>query len=133
MFSFHRLNHLRRRIKYYYILVEHEATHTWLGTRSPRLIFCQRLFNVNTCIRLNRKGKSIANFALKYNMYLLTKREAVRIFSRAVRLFPAPLAQMRTTLIRDFNQWLCKGQKGSQGRTGHMIICNMTCTEGCLS
>ena len=26
----------------------------------------------------------------------------------AVRLFPAPLAQMRTALIRDFHQWFCK-------------------------
>ena len=29
-------------------------------------------------------------------------REAVRFCSRAVRLFPAPLAQMRTASIRDF-------------------------------
>ena len=34
-------------------------------------------------------------------------REAVRFCSR-VRLFPAPLAQMRTALIRDFHQWFCK-------------------------
>ena len=35
-------------------------------------------------------------------------REAVRFCSRALRLFPALLAQMRTALIRDFHQWFCK-------------------------
>ena len=35
-------------------------------------------------------------------------REAVRFCSRAVRLFPALLAQMIMTLIRDFHQWFCK-------------------------
>ena len=45
---------------------------------------------------------------LKTNFLKVLTREAVRFSSRAVRLFPAPLAQMRTALIRDFRQWFCK-------------------------
>ena len=44
-----------------------------------------------------------------------TIREAVRFCWRAVRLFPAPLTQMRTALINGF------ARKGSQGRTVHVI------------
>ena len=35
-------------------------------------------------------------------------REAVCFCSRAVRLFPALLAQMGMALIRGFYQWFCK-------------------------
>ena len=35
-------------------------------------------------------------------------REVVRFCSRAVQPFPAPLAQMRTALTRDFPQWFSK-------------------------
>ena len=45
---------------------------------------------------------------LKTNLLEVLTREAVRFCNRAVRLFPAPLAQMRTALIRDFHQWFCK-------------------------
>ena len=46
---------------------------------------------------------------LETNLFEVLTREAVRFCSRAVvRLFPAPLAQMRTALIRDFHQWFCK-------------------------
>ena len=51
---------------------------------------------------------------LETNLLEVLTREAVRFCSRAVRLFPAPLAQMRTALIQD--------RTGpSRGRTGHMI------------
>ena len=43
------------------------------------------------------------------NLLEVLTREAVRFCNRAVRLFPAPLAQMRTALIRDSHQsWFCK-------------------------
>ena len=42
------------------------------------------------------------------NFLEVLTREAVRFCNRAVRLFPAPLAQMRTALIRDFHEWFCK-------------------------
>ena len=42
------------------------------------------------------------------NFLEVLTREVVRFCSRAVRLFPAPLAQIRTALIRDFHQWFCK-------------------------
>ena len=45
---------------------------------------------------------------LETNFLEVLTREAVRFCSRAVRLFPTPLAQMRTALIRDFRQWFCK-------------------------
>ena len=45
---------------------------------------------------------------LEKNFLEVLTRKAVRFCSRAVRLFPAPLAQMRTDLIRDFHQWFCK-------------------------
>ena len=45
---------------------------------------------------------------LDSNLLKVLTREAVRFCSRAVRLFPAPLAQMRTAVIRDFYQWFCK-------------------------
>ena len=45
---------------------------------------------------------------LDINLLEVLTREAVRFCSRAVRLFPAPLAQMRTGLIRDFYQCFCK-------------------------
>ena len=45
---------------------------------------------------------------LETNFLEVLKREAVRFCSRTVRLFSASLAQMRTALIRDFNQWFCK-------------------------
>ena len=45
---------------------------------------------------------------LETNFLEVLTREAVRFCSRAVRLFPAPLEQIRTALIRDFHQWFCK-------------------------
>ena len=45
--------------------------------------------------------------SLETNLLEVLTREAVRFCSRA-RLFPAPVAQMRTALIRDFDQWFCK-------------------------
>ena len=45
---------------------------------------------------------------LETNLLEVLTREAGRFCSRAARLFPAPLAQMRTALIRDFHQWFCK-------------------------
>ena len=45
---------------------------------------------------------------LETNLLEVLIRKAVRFCSRAVRLFPAPLAQMRTTLIRDFHQGFAK-------------------------
>ena len=46
---------------------------------------------------------------LETNLLKVLTREAARFCSRAARLFPAPLAQMRTALIRDFHhQWFCK-------------------------
>ena len=40
---------------------------------------------------------------LRTNFLKGLTREAVRFCSRVVRLFRAPLAQMRTALIRDFH------------------------------
>ena len=57
---------------------------------------------------------------LKTSFLEVLTRKAVRFCSRAVRLFPAPLAKMRTALIRDFYQRFYK-EKRWQGRTGHMI------------
>ena len=45
---------------------------------------------------------------LETNFLEVLTREALHFCSRAVRLFPAALAQMRTALIRDFHQWFCK-------------------------
>ena len=45
---------------------------------------------------------------LETNLLEVLTREAVRFCSGAVRLFPVPLAQMRTALVRDFHQWFCK-------------------------
>ena len=45
---------------------------------------------------------------LETNLLEVLTREAVGFCSRTVRLFPTPLAQMRTALIRDFHQWFCK-------------------------
>ena len=45
---------------------------------------------------------------LETNFLEVLTREGVRLYSRAIRLFPAPLAQMRMALIRDFHQWFCK-------------------------
>ena len=45
---------------------------------------------------------------LETNLLEALTSEAVRFCSRAVRLFPAPLAQMSMALIRDFHQWFCK-------------------------
>ena len=45
---------------------------------------------------------------LETNFLEVFTRKAVRFCSRAVRRFPAPLAQMRTALIWDFRQWFCK-------------------------
>ena len=45
---------------------------------------------------------------LETNLLEVLTHEAVRFCSRAVRLFPAPLAQMRTALIQDFYQRFCK-------------------------
>ena len=45
---------------------------------------------------------------LETNLLEVLTREAVRFYSRAVRLFPALLTQMCTALIRDFHQWFCK-------------------------
>ena len=53
---------------------------------------------------------------LETNLLVVLTREAVRFCSRAARLFPAPLAQMRTALVLQ--------RKRSQGRTGHMIKIN---------
>ena len=41
---------------------------------------------------------------LETNLFEVLTREAVRFCSRAVRLFPALLTQMRNALIRDFHQ-----------------------------
>ena len=40
---------------------------------------------------------------LETNFLEVLTREGVRFFSKAVRLFAAPLAQMRAVLIRDFH------------------------------
>ena len=53
---------------------------------------------------------------LETNLLEVLTRDAIRFCSRAVRLFPAPLAQMRTGLSSMVLQ-----KKRSQGRTGHMI------------
>ena len=45
---------------------------------------------------------------LETNLLEVLTREAVRFCVRAVRLFPALLAQMRMALIRDFHQCFCK-------------------------
>ena len=45
---------------------------------------------------------------LETNLLEVLTHEAVRFCSRAVRLFPAPLAQMRTALIQHFYQRFCK-------------------------
>ena len=45
---------------------------------------------------------------LETNLLEVLTHETVRFCSRAEQLFPAPLAQMRTALIRDFHQWFCK-------------------------
>ena len=45
---------------------------------------------------------------LETNLLENLTSEAVRFCRRAARLFPAPLAQMRTALIRDFHKWFCK-------------------------
>ena len=45
---------------------------------------------------------------LKTNFLEVLTCEAVCFCSRAVQLFPAPLAQMRMALIHDFYQWFCR-------------------------
>ena len=45
---------------------------------------------------------------LETNLLEVLTRKAVRFCSRAIGLFPAPLAQMRTALIQDFHQWFSK-------------------------
>ena len=52
---------------------------------------------------------------LTYPISILSYDQFGEKFACTVRHFPAPLAQMRTALIRDFHQWFC------QGRAGHMI------------
>ena len=67
---------------------------------------------------------------LETNFLKVLTREAVRFCSRAVRLFPAALAQMRTALIRDFQR---KQRKRSQGHTGHMIRENIVANRKILT
>ena len=84
---------------------------------------------------------------LETNFLEVLTREAVRFCSRAVRLFLAPLAQMRTALIQDFHgfmvfmvswfhgfmvSWtfMVLQRKRLQGRTGHMIIQIYVCHVG---
>ena len=57
---------------------------------------------------------------LETNFLEILTCQAVRFCRRAVRLLPAPLAQMRTALIRDLSSMVLQ-RKRSQGRTGHMI------------
>ena len=45
---------------------------------------------------------------METNWLEVLTREAIRFSSRAIRLFLAPLAEMRTALIQDFHQWFCK-------------------------
>ena len=45
---------------------------------------------------------------LETNFLEVLRLEAVRFCSRAERLFPAQLTQMRTALTWDFHQWFCK-------------------------
>ena len=49
----------------------------------------------------------MTNLETNFSLEVLT-RKAVRFCCRAVRLIPAPLAQMLTALKRDFRQWFCK-------------------------
>ena len=60
---------------------------------------------------------------LETNLPEVLTREAVCFCSRAIRLFSAPLAQMRTTLIGLSPMVLQR--KRLQGRTGHMIKKNI--------
>ena len=46
--------------------------------------------------------------SLETNLLEVLTREAGLFCGRAVRLFLAPLAEIRTALIRDFHQWFCK-------------------------
>ena len=59
---------------------------------------------------------------LETNLLEVLTREAARFCSRTVRLFPAPLAQMRTALIRDFHQWFCKESARRAVRSYDKII-----------
>ena len=45
---------------------------------------------------------------LETNFLEVLTGEAARFCSRALRLFPVPLAQMGTALIWDFHRWFCK-------------------------
>ena len=45
---------------------------------------------------------------LETNFLEVLTREAVRFVVGPFSVFPAPLAQMRTALIRDFHQWFFK-------------------------
>ena len=50
---------------------------------------------------------------LETNFFEVLTREAVRFCSRAVRLFPVPLAVRKCANaygpgVRDFHQWFCK-------------------------
>ena len=45
---------------------------------------------------------------LETKLLEIFSREAESFCSGAVRLFPAPLAQMHTALIRNFHQWFYK-------------------------
>ena len=58
--------------------------------------------------RPNLVNKYFIMTDLETNLLEVLTREAVRFCSRAVRLFPAQLAQMCTAFIRDFHQWFCK-------------------------
>ena len=70
---------------------------------------------------------------LETNFLEVLTREAVRFCSRAVRLFQALLAQMRTALKRDFHPAMVLQRKRSQGHTGHMINGVMDARERLLS
>ena len=61
---------------------------------------------------------------LETNFLEVFTREAVRFCSRAVRLFPAPLAQIRMALKRDFMNGFAKkalaGPYGSYDKSSYV-------------
>ena len=67
-----------------------------------------QIFSHPALPNLVNKYLSYHNTNLETNLLEAFTREIVRFCSRAVRLFPALLVQMRTALIRDLHQWFCK-------------------------
>ena len=59
-------------------------------------------------VRPNLANKYFIMTNMERNLLEALTRKTVRFCSRAVRLFPAPLAQILTARIRDFHQWFCK-------------------------